>query len=69
MAYTSFSPARTANAMAGAQDLFAQMVSSISAWNQTRRTRDALNKLSDHELEDIGLARGDIEAVALKRSL
>lgn len=69
MAYTNYAQDRSASAMAGAQDIFAQMVSSITAWNQTRRTRDALNKLSDYELEDIGLTRGDIEAVALKRSV
>lgn len=69
MAYTTYTNTRSANAMAGAQDLFAQMISSITAWNQTRRTRAALNKLSDYELDDIGLARGDIEAIALKRSL
>jgi uncharacterized protein YjiS (DUF1127 family) len=32
-------------------------------WNESRATRVALNKLSDHELEDIGLTRGDIDAI------
>jgi uncharacterized protein YjiS (DUF1127 family) len=31
------------------------------AWNNARVTRKALNKLSDRELDDIGLCRGDIE--------
>jgi uncharacterized protein YjiS (DUF1127 family) len=31
------------------------------AWNDARVTRKALNKLSDRELDDIGLCRGDIE--------
>lgn len=31
------------------------------AWNGARITRKALNKLSDRELDDIGLCRGDIE--------
>mgnify|MGYP001801339609 CR=1 FL=1 len=66
MAYINLTTARSANAMAGAQDFLTSMVSSVLGWNQVRRTRDALNKLSDHELEDIGLARGDIESVALK---
>ncbi|MEO9825497.1 MAG: DUF1127 domain-containing protein [Paracoccaceae bacterium] len=66
MAYTNYANARSANAMTGAQDLFASMVSSINAWDQARRTRAALNKLSDYELADIGLARTDIESVALK---
>ena len=65
MAYMNYTNARSANAMAGAQDYFASMMSSISAWNQARRTRAVLNKLTDYELEDIGLARGDIERVAL----
>lgn len=32
----------------------------ISRWNDARVTRNALNKLSDRELADIGLCRGDI---------
>lgn len=38
-------------------------VASIVAWNDARVTRNALSALSDRELEDIGLARGDIDAV------
>ena len=30
-------------------------------WNTQRRTRDMLAKLSDRELADIGLIRGDLE--------
>ena len=33
----------------------------ISAWNDARITRRALSKLSDRELDDIGLCRGDVE--------
>jgi uncharacterized protein YjiS (DUF1127 family) len=33
----------------------------LSAWNDARVTRKALGKLSDRELDDIGLCRGDIE--------
>lgn len=36
----------------------------ISHWNQTRKTVSSLSSLSDHELEDIGLSRGDILRVA-----
>lgn len=36
----------------------------IAAWNDARVTRNSLAKLSAHELEDIGLAPGDIDAVA-----
>ena len=38
--------------------------SSLIAWNDARVTRNALAKLSDRELADIGLARGDIETVS-----
>lgn len=36
------------------------VVLSFKAWNDARVTRKALNKLSDRELDDIGLCRGDI---------
>lgn len=39
----------------------------VRSWNDARLTRKALYGLSDRELEDIGLARGDIEAVVAKR--
>lgn len=39
------------------------LVSSMVTWNETRRTRAALNALSAHELEDIGLNRGDIDRI------
>jgi uncharacterized protein YjiS (DUF1127 family) len=42
----------------------ARTIAAIAAWNDARITRKALNKLSDRELEDIGLCRGDIDAVA-----
>ncbi|WP_239520564.1 DUF1127 domain-containing protein [Pseudooceanicola aestuarii] len=32
-------------------------------WNDARVTRDALCRLTDHELYDIGLSRGDIDGV------
>ena len=34
------------------------------AWNDARATRAALGKLSDRELDDIGLCRGDIELIS-----
>ena len=33
----------------------------LSTWNDARVTRKALSKLSNRELDDIGLCRGDIE--------
>ena len=41
------------------------VVAGIVAWNDERVTRNALSQLSDRELEDIGLVRGDIDVVAL----
>lgn len=35
----------------------------FSIWNDARVTRNALAKLSDRELDDIGLCRGDIEMI------
>lgn len=35
----------------------------FAAWNDARVTRSALTKLTDRELDDIGLCRGDIEAI------
>ena len=40
---------------------FASAFAAFSAWNDTRLTRKALSALSDHELDDIGLTRGDVE--------
>ena len=34
---------------------------SLKGWNDARLTRKALSKLTDRELDDIGLCRGDIE--------
>ena len=46
---------------------FVQFVSNgftvVGNWNDRRLTRNALGKLSDRELDDIGLCRGDIEMI------
>ena len=47
--------------------LFASMTGTVAAWNDARVTRNALAQLSDRELEDIGLIRGDIDMVAENR--
>ena len=43
---------------------FTAMIGAVSAWNDSRVTSNALNRLSNRELEDIGLARGDIDMIA-----
>lgn len=40
---------------------FGDLVARFAVWNDRRVTRNELSKLSDRELEDIGLCRGDIE--------
>lgn len=49
------------NARAG---LVSRMIDTVVAWNDARVTRNALSRLSDRELNDIGLTRYDIDAVA-----
>ncbi len=46
--------------------IFAGVISAFQTWNDARATRKALNSLTDRELADIGLCRGDIEGVAVR---
>lgn len=39
------------------------VIASLMAWNDARVTRRSLSQLSDHELADIGLSRGEIDDV------
>ena len=39
------------------------LIAAVAAWNDARVTRKALSKLSDRELDDIGLCRGDLEFI------
>ncbi|ASM73009.1 MULTISPECIES: DUF1127 domain-containing protein [Roseobacteraceae] len=43
------------------------VIASVMAWNDARVTRKALSALSDRELQDIGLSRGDIDAASFRR--
>lgn len=45
------------------------IIGAIVAWNDARVTRSALALLTDRELEDIGLVRGDIDLVAERKKL
>ena len=66
MAAIDFS--RAANGSATVANRFGTFISTfigaVVAWNDARVTRKTLSALSDRELEDIGLSRGDIEDVA-----
>ncbi|WP_226779470.1 DUF1127 domain-containing protein [Oceaniglobus trochenteri] len=39
------------------------LVSSLITWNDQRVTRKALSRLTNRELDDIGLVRGDIDSI------
>ena len=43
---------------------FADTIANVVSWNDARVTRNALATLTDRELEDIGLVRGDIDTIA-----
>ncbi|SEN12415.1 Uncharacterized conserved protein YjiS, DUF1127 family [Gemmobacter aquatilis] len=42
------------------------IVAAVAEWNDARVTRNTLEKLSDRELDDIGLCRGDIDLIGAK---
>ncbi|MEM6638148.1 MAG: DUF1127 domain-containing protein [Pseudomonadota bacterium] len=44
----------------GLSTIYNRVLGVFLYWNDMRATRKALSALSDRELEDIGLARGDI---------
>lgn len=54
---------RTASFIDRVQLPLTSLVSGLIQWNEARRTRAALSQLSNHELEDIGLSRGDIDQI------
>ncbi|OYW60506.1 MAG: hypothetical protein B7Z10_08565 [Rhodobacterales bacterium 32-66-7] len=54
-----FGAITTYRAINGVTSVFA----ALSAWNDARMTRNALNRLTDRELDDIGLCRGDIDLI------
>ena len=39
------------------------VVAFLVAWNEARITRSELSKLSDHQLEDLGISRGEIDGL------
>lgn len=43
--------------------IFSRLAASIAQWNETRKTRAALARLSDRQLDDIGLSRADIDRI------
>jgi len=45
--------------------VLASLYAQVADWRDAQATRIALSGLSDRELDDIGLVRGDIDDVAL----
>ena len=44
--------------------ILADLVGTVAAWNDARVTRKGLSALSNRELDDLGLVRGDIDDIA-----
>ena len=55
---------RTIGAGFSVASILSMFVGRIAAWNDARVTRKALEALSDRELDDLGLTRGDIDGIA-----
>lgn len=51
-------------AVGGIGSVVASLISLVASLRDTRMTRRELSRLSDRELDDIGLCRGDIERIA-----
>ncbi|MCT4333935.1 DUF1127 domain-containing protein [Paracoccus sp. YLB-12] len=47
----------------GLKEFFADLRADFADWLKRRETRAELNRLSERELEDIGLNRADIDGV------
>ncbi len=47
-----------------AAGILGQFFGIFTAWNDARVTHTALSRLSDHELHDLGLHRGDIDRLS-----
>jgi uncharacterized protein YjiS (DUF1127 family) len=45
------------------------LIATVAVWNDARMTRKALGALSDRELSDIGLNRGDVDSIGMDSPL
>ncbi|MBV7394867.1 DUF1127 domain-containing protein [Mameliella sediminis] len=63
-AYDITRPHAASGSAARIGGIFTAMISAFAAWNDARLTRNSLSALTDRELDDIGLHRGDIDAVS-----
>ena len=55
-------PSLVRRLVAGMSDIFAV----VADWNEARLTRQALSRLSDRELDDIGLTYSDIDSIVAR---
>lgn len=62
-------PSEAAGLRDHATGLLGRLRARLEEHARYRRTRDELSALSDRELDDIGLARGDIEQVARRSAI
>lgn len=63
-AFDTTRPFAAAGSARGIGSVFVNAFAAVAAWNDARLTRNSLGQLTDRELDDIGLIRGDIEEVA-----
>lgn len=63
MAAIDTTRALTIGAPARIVNFVGDILNTFEAWRDRRSTANALSQLSDHELADIGLSRGDIDAL------
>lgn len=61
---TTFDTNRSSFGSTGPFAALARAFGAVVAWNDARVTRQSLSKLTARELDDIGLCRGDIDAIA-----
>lgn len=61
---TTRTPYGTLDLVARINVTLTSIFGTIASWNDARVTRDTLSGLSDRELDDIGLVRGDIDRIA-----
>jgi uncharacterized protein YjiS (DUF1127 family) len=61
---TLFGPTTVAARISGVMHT---AIEAAVSWNDARMTRNTLSSLTNRELEDIGLTRGDIEMIARTR--
>lgn len=62
-AYDLSSPVALHHAAPQKSSLLDRLVAAFSGWSELRSTRKALHALSDRELADIGLHRGEIDLI------